>query len=76
MNAIGHRNYYMYGTQVEVNIFPDRLEITSPGALLGVRELYKEKNIASIILRRRNEIICNILEMCKYMEKKAPDLIL
>ncbi len=71
VNAIGHRNYYMYGTQIEVNIFPDRLEITSPGALLGVRELYKEKNIASIIPRRRNEVICNILEMCKYMEKKG-----
>ncbi len=71
VNAIGHRNYYMFGTQVEINIFPDRLEITSPGALLGVRNLYKEKNIASIIPRRRNEIICNILEMCKYMEKKG-----
>jgi predicted HTH transcriptional regulator len=68
VNAIGHRNYYMFGTQVEINIFPDRLEITSPGALLGVRNLYKEKNIASIIPRRRNEIICNILEICKYME--------
>ncbi|WP_022756447.1 ATP-binding protein [Butyrivibrio fibrisolvens] len=71
VNAIGHRNYYMHGTQIEINIFPDRLEITSPGALLGVRELYKEKNIASIIPRRRNDIICNILEMCKYMEKKG-----
>ena len=71
VNAIGHRNYYMFGTQVEVNIFPDRLEITSPGSLLGVRELYREKNIASIIPRRRNEVICNILEMCKYMEKKG-----
>ena len=45
VNSIGHRNYYMYGTQVEVNIFPDRLEITSLGVLLGVRELHKEKNI-------------------------------
>ncbi len=71
VNAIGHRNYYMFGTQIEINIFPDRLEITSPGALLGVRNLYKEKNIASIIPRRRNEVICNILEMCKYMEKKG-----
>lgn len=71
VNAIGHRNYYIQGTQVEINIFLDRLEITSPGALLGVRELYKEKNIASIIPRRRNEVICNILEMCKYMEKKG-----
>ena len=71
VNAVGHRNYYMYGTQIEVNIFPDRLEITSPGALLGVREVYKEKNISSIIPRRRNNVICNILEMCKYMEQKG-----
>ena len=71
VTAIGHRNYYMQGTQVEVNIFYDRLEITSPGALLGVRKLVKETNIASIIPRRRNEVICNLLEMCKYMEKKG-----
>ncbi|SFU65954.1 RNA-binding domain-containing protein [Butyrivibrio sp. INlla21] len=71
VNAVGHRNYYMQGTQIEINIFIDRMEITSPGSLLGVRELIKEKDIASIIPRRRNEIICDILEMCKYMEKKG-----
>lgn len=71
VNAVGHRNYYMLGTQIEINIFRDRLEITSPGALLGVRYLYREKDIASIIPRRRNEVICNILEKCKLMEKKG-----
>ena len=45
VNAVGHRNYFMFGTQIEVNIFRDRLEITSPGSLIGVRELKKEKNI-------------------------------
>ena len=71
VNAIGHRNYYMSGTQIEINIFLDRLEITSPGTLLGVRRLVREKNIASIIPRRRNEVICSVLEMCRYMEKKG-----
>jgi divergent AAA domain-containing protein len=71
VNAVGHRNYYIQGSQIEVNIFKDRLEITSPGALLGVRELHREKNISSIIPRRRNEIICEVLELCKYMEKKG-----
>ena len=47
------------------------MEITSPGALLGVRELHKEKNISGIIPRRRNEVICEILELCRYMEKKG-----
>lgn len=71
VNAVGHRNYYIQGSQIEVNIFTDRLEITSPGALLGVRELHHEKNIADIIPRRRNDVICAILELCRYMEEKG-----
>ena len=71
VNAIGHRNYFIQGAQIEVNIFRDRLEITSPGSLLGVRKLDHETDIASIIPRRRNEVICAMLEMCRYMEEKG-----
>ena len=71
VNAVGHRNYFMQGCQIEINVFSDRLEITSPGSLLGVRELKKEKNISAIIPRRRNEVICGILEVCNYMEEKG-----
>lgn len=71
VNAVGHRNYYIEGSQIEINIFKDRLEITSPGSLLGGRVLFKEKNIASITPRRRNEVICHILEMVHYMEESG-----
>lgn len=71
VNAVAHRNYFMNGSQIEINMFKDRVEITSPGALLGVKELKKEKNISSIIPRRRNEVICAILEYCRYMESKG-----
>lgn len=71
VNAVAHRNYYIQGAQIEVNIFKDRLEITSPGSLLGVRKVQKETNISSIIPRRRNEVICEILSICRYMEKKG-----
>ena len=71
VNAVAHRNYFMNGSQIEINMFKDRLEITSPGALLGVKELKKEKNISSIIPRRRNEVICSVLEYCRYMESKG-----
>jgi predicted HTH transcriptional regulator len=71
VNAIGHRNYYIQGSQIEVNIYKDRMEITSPGSLLGVRELHEEKNISNIIPRRRNDVVCALLEMCRYMEKKG-----
>lgn len=71
VNAVGHRNYFIQGSQIEINIFKDRLEITSPGSLLGVKNLHKEKNISSIIPRRRNEVICSILNLCRYMEEKG-----
>ena len=71
VNAVGHRNYFIQGTQIEINLFKDRLEIISPGSLLGVQEMRKEKNIAGIIPRRRNEVICAVLEMCRYMEEKG-----
>ena len=71
VNAVGHRNYYIQGSQIEVNVFKNRLEITSPGSLLGVRELHEEKDIASIIPRRRNDVICAILEICRYMEERG-----
>jgi ATP-dependent DNA helicase RecG len=71
VNAVAHRNYFITGSQIEVNIFRDRLEITSPGALLGVSRLQREKNLSSIIPRRRNEVICRVLESTKYMESKG-----
>lgn len=71
VNAVAHRNYFISGSQIEINMFKDRLEITSPGALLGVREIEKETRISSIIPRRRNEVICSVLEFCRYMESKG-----
>ena len=71
VNAVAHRNYFIAGSQIEINLFKDRLEITSPGCLLGVSALKKEKNRSSIIPRRRNEVICGVLEYCRYMESKG-----
>ena len=71
VNAVAHRNYYMEGTQMEVNIFLDRLEITSPGSLMGYPEIKKEKNISRIIPRRRNELVASVLVYCRYMESKG-----
>lgn len=71
VNAVGHRNYFISGSQIEVNVFKDRLEITSPGSLLGVRQLKREHDIASIVPRRRNEVVCDVLTSCKLMEEKG-----
>ncbi len=71
VNAPAHRNYFIPGRQIEVNMFKDRLEITSPGSLLGVPELRKEKNISSIIPKRRNEVISLVLCCVRLMESKG-----
>lgn len=62
-NAFAHRNYWMVGTQIQIDIFLDRMEITSPGSLLSGRELSKEKNISSIIPQHRNSLLSNILSL-------------
>lgn len=71
VNAFAHRNYFMDHFFIEVNMFVDRLEIISPGLLIGTGTITKEKNIHSIIPRVRNEIITNILCLLNLMEKRG-----
>ena len=70
INALAHRNYFINGSQIESNLFKDRLEIISLGALLNSPYLNKEKDLASIPPIRRNEVICNFFTFLKLMEKK------
>lgn len=62
-NAFAHRNYWKVGTQIQVDVFLDRLEITSPGSLLSGAKLRSEKNIAGIIPQHRNSLIADILTL-------------
>lgn len=71
VNAYAHRNYFISGSQVMIDVFDDRLEITSPGSLLGNKELHDDKDIVSINPRRRNNVICNGLVLANYMEAKG-----
>lgn len=71
VNAFAHKNYFFSDTPIEVDIFPNRLEITSPGSLVNNRNLINEKDISDIQPTRRNEVICNLLSSLKYMEKEG-----
>lgn len=31
INAVAHRDYFLDGTQIQIDMFKDRLEILSPG---------------------------------------------
>ncbi len=68
VNALAHRDYSIEGTQVDVDVFKNRLEVTSPGAWILSKEPneYRMTNIPSI---RRNKAICNCFECIGLMEK-------
>lgn len=70
INALAHRDYYIDGTQIDVDIFADRIQIASPGSFLlpGNAQDYSMRNIPS---RRRNEVICKIFELCNLMESSG-----
>lgn len=70
-NSVCHRNYYINTSIIEIGIFVDRLEIVSPGSLLGVKKIDKTTDIASITPRRRNEVIARTLEALNYIENKG-----
>ncbi len=70
VNAIAHRDYSIYGSQVDVDIYDDRIDITSPGSWLLPKkfEEYKGFSIPSI---RRNEIIAGCFDAANLMERSG-----
>lgn len=68
INAVAHRDYYLDGTQIQVDIFKDRLEITSPGGFYRGEKLGKTYNLSGVISKRRNELIAGVLVVCNVME--------
>lgn len=64
VNAIAHRDYTIRTSPITFFIFPDRIEITSPGELpnpLTIEDLGEKT-------AHRNKKICELLQMTSYME--------
>ena len=68
INAVAHRDYFLDGTQIQIDMFRDRLEISSPGSFFQGGKIEKTFDLANIISKRRNELICGILVRCNVME--------
>lgn len=68
INAVAHRDYFLDGTQIQVDMFRDRLEISSPGSFYHGDPLPKTYDLSRIISKRRNELICGVLVQCEVME--------
>lgn len=66
--AITNRDYSLPKTSIQLDMFQDRLEITSPGSFYLSNFNGTVYDLSKLISKRRNELICNILVRCKVME--------
>lgn len=68
VNAIAHRDYSISGTQIDVDIYDNRIDIVSPGSWL-LPKSYEEYPVGSIPSIRRNSIIAACLDVANLMER-------
>jgi predicted HTH transcriptional regulator len=68
VNAVAHRDYFLDGTQIQVDMFKNRLEISSPGSFYRGEQFGKTYDLSGIISKRRNELIASVLVCCNVME--------
>ncbi len=68
INALAHRDYFLEGTQIQIDMFKDRMEISSPGSFYQGEKISKTYDLSNIISMRRNELICDVFVKCDVME--------
>lgn len=61
VNAVVHRSYSMVGDHVRVSIFPDRVQIESPGRFPGIVDLARPTDISRYARNPRIARVCNDL---------------
>lgn len=71
VNSLAHRDYFISGSAIYVDLFINRLVITSPGGLYKGDSIKKTYNLESFISKRRNELISNVFVLCHAMEAKG-----
>ena len=70
-NALIHRSYLELGSEVHVDIFEDRLEITSPGGMVSGKNIQDFDLSKAIISKRRNPVLADVFARLGYMERQG-----
>lgn len=73
VNHIIHRDYTIMGGEVHIDIYDDRLTVTSPGGMYNGL-LIQDLDIADVSSERRNPILANVMAQLDYMEKRGSGL--
>lgn len=69
-NALIHRDYMIVGSEIHIDIYPDRLEITSPGGMVDGTRI-QDRDINNVPSMRRNKIISDIFGRLKLMDRRG-----
>jgi len=68
VNAVAHRDYTIAGADISVDIFDDRLEVTSPGKIPNTLTIEKMKIGTKYY---RNQLMVDYLAEAGYMDKNS-----
>ena len=71
INSLAHKDYYIDGSAIYVDMFKNRLSISSPGCPYEKKELERTYKLDTFASKRRNELISNIFVLCHAMEAKG-----
>lgn len=73
VNHFIHRDYTVMGGEVHLDIYDNRLTITSPGGMYN-GQLIQDLDLANVSSERRNPILANVMAQLDYMEKRGSGL--
>ena len=69
VNAVIHRDYSITGSKVQLEIFSDRIDVTSPGTLPN--HMTVENARSGGTARSRNEMMANAMVVWRFMEQRG-----
>lgn len=70
MYQLIHQDYTVMGGEVHINIYDDRVELVSPGAMLDGTQI-QDRDIYKVPSMRRNPVIADVFTQLDYMEKRG-----
>mgnify|MGYP000853541850 FL=1 len=73
VNHFIHRDYTVIGSEVHLDIYDNRLIVTSPGGMYNGL-LIQDLDIFDVSSERRNPILANVMAQLDYMEKRGSGL--